>query len=232
MQIHAFKAGCLNQETVKPQETLDSCTNFQLFQFRVTIDDLQGFIQQRPHPSLFFRGSFILIQVSVKFLNIVNIQEIILIHLSFHRSNIRRSDRLVQNCLGIEWGKGRLNILIFIFEIQHKGFLIIGRTNSVQARKGLHSIDSSQSLVHIHGAELWLVKASLILIRHQQHLIAVAVKHFRQIFFLNAVHHRFGVFVAVQRNLARKRHQCTNTRIPMLGNIGFKLVPVFDCCLP
>ena len=125
-----------------------------------------------------------------------------------------------------------MNILIFIFEIQHKGLLIIGRTNTVQARKCLNSIDSPQALIHIHGAELRLVKAGLILICHQQHLVAVAVKHFRQIFFLNAVHHRFGVFVAVQRDLTGKCHQCTNTGISLLGNIGLKLVPVFDRRLP
>ena len=97
-----------------------------------------------------------------------------------------------------------MNILIFILEIQHKGLLIIGCTNTVQTRKGLHCVDSPEALVYIRFAELWLTKTGLIFICHQQHLIAVAGKHFWQILFLNAVHNCLGIFMAVQRNLARK----------------------------
>ena len=68
---------------------------------------------------------------------------------------------------------------------------------TVQARQGLHALDAAEFFVHVHGAELGLVKAGLKFVGNDHHLIIIAIKGFAHIAaFEVGVHVVLGVFVA------------------------------------
>src|SRR5690606_32229320 len=57
--------------------------------------------------------------------------------------------------------EGIKNFLWIVVEIEDKGFL--AGENSVQARQCLNAVNALEFLVHVHGAQFWLVKAGLVL---------------------------------------------------------------------
>ena len=83
-----------------------------------------------------------------------------------------------------------------IEEIEDEGRLAVTK-GTVQARQGLHAVHALQLLVHVHGAELGLVKAGLKFVGNDHHLIIIAIKGFAHIAaFEVGVHVVLGVFVA------------------------------------
>lgn len=100
---------------------------------------------------------------------------------------------------GIVGSKGRLDILVAVHKVQHKGLLIVGRTDAVQAGQCLHRTYAPQPLHHIHGTEFRLVESSLIFIGYQKHLVSIGIKLFCQPVLWEAVDRGFGVFRFVVR---------------------------------
>ena len=97
--------------------------------------------------------------------------------------------------------KGSENIVRFIIKIEYKGagfpFAGIG---SVQARQRLHALHAAERFIHVHGAQLRLVKAGLELVGHQHHLIVIGIKRLTHIAaFERRVHIDFSKFLVQQR---------------------------------
>ena len=78
-------------------------------------------------------------------------------------------------------GKGLAHVLWIVHEVDDKDF-ILPRCRPVQAGEGLHNLHMvGDFLVHIHGDQFGLVKASLELVGHQHHPVFRAVKGKAQI---------------------------------------------------
>ena len=93
------------------------------------------------------------------------------------------------------------NIFGFVVEIEHKGAgLRLPWIGTVQARQRLYTLHAAQLFIHIHGAQLGLVKTGLEFVSHQHYLVVVGIKRFTHIPALQSgVHIDLGELLVKQR---------------------------------
>ena len=82
---------------------------------------------------------------------------------------------LLQNCLLVVRLKSFADVLGGVDEVQDKGILFAPH-GAVQPGQGLDGLHAGQLLVHKHGVQQRLIKAGLILFRHDQHPIFVCME--------------------------------------------------------
>ncbi|MNC18918.1 hypothetical protein D3C75_668390 [compost metagenome] len=133
--------------------------------------------------------------------------------------------------IGLE---GCQDIVRLIVEIEYKSArLCFAGIRSVQTRQRLDALHAAKRFIHIHGAELWLVKAGLKLIGNQHHLIVITIKRVAHIApFQRRVHIHFSEFVMQQRevvhviflelNLARKCHHGGDFPVALISDVFIK----------
>ena len=132
MKFQILIGSCLNQKTISLQETAQCNTYFLPLLLRLPIDPLKRSIQQSPHFLLVSVRPVRLIQVFVEFFNFICIQYFVSLDVPIQITDIRRRYRFKQNRILVKRFKCFLDILIFVFEVQNKGRLIVRRTDSVQ----------------------------------------------------------------------------------------------------
>ena len=176
----------------------------------------------------------LLIQQLVGFFDIIRVKHGVRIDLSFQIINRRRRYGSGEQRSRIVRCKCRFDIFVCICKVQHEGFLLERRANTIQAGKRLNSRYALQLFENIHSAEFRLVKPGLILIRNQKYLIFVLIKFFCQTILRETVHGSLGIFGFIVRELyfARKCNQSFDIGIAFFLCIILKRLTVFDRALP
>ncbi|MNC44367.1 hypothetical protein D3C75_932700 [compost metagenome] len=87
--------------------------------------------------------------------------------------------------LGVVRQEGAENILRFVEEVEDEGFLAVTES-AVQPRQGLHAVHALQLLVHVHGTQLGLIEAGLILVGRDHHVEVLGIKRYCQIAAIQA----------------------------------------------
>ena len=164
-------------------------------------------------------------------IHIAVIQNIVAVNLIFQFAKLGNRGCVGQNRCGVERRKGFFHFLCVVHKVHDHDLFIKGRAYTVQAGKRLHCIYTAQLFQHIHGAEFRLVETNLILVCHQQDIILVPIKDFRQLILGKAVHARFGVFNTINFYLAGERHQCFYILIIMPGDIILKRLTILHSSL-
>ena len=170
--------------------------------------------------------SFRIVNNACNSIHIAVIQNIVTVNLTFQFAELGNRGGVGQHCSSIERCKGIFHFLCVVHKVHDHDLFIKGRAYTVQTGKRLHRIYTAQFLQHIHGAEFRLVEANLILVCHQQDVILVPVKNFRQFILSKAVHARLGVFGIVNFHFAGERHQRFYILVIMPGDIVLKCLTI------
>ena len=83
-----------------------------------------------------------------------------------------RVDLLLQIGLLVEGLERVQNLLLGVDKVQNKGIRFAG-TGTVQPGEGLYRLYVPEPFIHNHSVQQWLVKAGLILLRHNQDIVVV-----------------------------------------------------------
>ena len=73
------------------------------------------------------------------------------------------------------------NVLFGVFKVQYKG-TVFSRCRAVQSRERLNRSNIVQLLIHIHRMEQWLIKTSLILVRHNEYVVLATMECLPELF--------------------------------------------------
>ena len=194
------------------------------------LDQLLRLIKAEVDLFLVSRLHLLLVEYLVDFIHIIGINDRISVYLCFKVIDCSGSNWIWEQRSGIIRSKCPYNILIAIDKIEDKGLFLKGWTYSVQTGKCLYRIDTLELLHDIHCTELRLVKACLILVSNQKHLIIVLVELFGELIFGNTVDTRLCVFCIIIRelHLARKRNKRTNALVSLFRAIVLKCLTILD----
>ena len=107
------------------------------------------------------------------------------------------------------WGDGRAvvgleggaDLLGVVAEVEDERAVLV-RVDPVEPGQGLHGVQARQRLVDVHGVELRLVEAGLVLLGDDEDLVLVGVEHVGHLGLGDAVELGLGDLVAVDVELA------------------------------
>ncbi|MCY1299583.1 hypothetical protein D9M70_491160 [compost metagenome] len=118
-------------------------------------------------------------------------------------------------CIAVEGLERRQDLFGLVGEIDDEGLVLAGE-GAVQPRQGLHRFHAGDLLVQVHGHQLRLVEAGLVLVGHDHHPVVRGVEHLAhvaaiqtriQVGFAEAVIlGKAGLFHIRVGHFARKRH--------------------------
>ena len=234
VQISILKTGCLQQKLIESDKVPHRRYDLVLFDKIVFFDHILCPFKVKRQLLLVLGRYILLIQQLVGFFDIIRVKHGVRIDLSFQIINRRRRYGSGEQRSRIVRCKCRFDIFVCICKVQHEGFLLERRANTIQAGKRLNSRYALQLFENIHSAEFRLVKPGLILIRNQKYLIFVLIKFFCQTILRETVHGSLGIFGFIVRELyfARKCNQSFDIGIAFFLCIILKRLTVFDCALP
>ena len=95
----------------------------------------------------------------------------------------------------------------------------------------LDDIHALQLLQHVHGAQLPLIEAGLILVHYDEHVVVAAIELPGELLLPEPVHAGLRI-VSVQPDLPRERHQCRDALVALFRDIILKCLPVRYGVLP
>ena len=139
--------------------------------------------------------------------------------------------------LGVVRQEGVENVLRIVEEVEDESRLAVAK-GTVQARQGLHAVHALQLLVHIHGAQLGLIEAGLVLVGGDHHVEVLGVEGLCQVTPVQAgieqaaaFRHLFGDH-PVRQHTAGEGHQRVHIAVAHLLHIGLHRQLVAHRLLP
>ena len=233
MQVGILEAGHLQQEFIETNKMPHLRYDLLLLERLILLDHVFRPFEVESQFLLILGGNIPLVKQFVGFFDIIRVKHGVRINLRLQIVNRRRRYGSGEQRSRIIRCKCRFDIFVCICKVQHKGFLLERRADTVQAGERLNGRHTLQLFENIHSAELRLVKPSLILVCNQKHLVFVLVKFLRQTIFRETVHGSLGIFGFIVRELylAGKRHQSLNVRVSLLLGIVLKSLTVLHSAL-
>ncbi len=139
--------------------------------------------------------------------------------------------------LGVVRQEGVENVLGVVEEVEDEGRLAVAE-GTVQTRQGLDAVHTLELLVHVHGAQLGLIEAGLVLVGGDHHVEVLGVEGFREVTPAQAgieqaaaFRHLFGNH-SVRQHAAGEGHQRVHIGVAHLLHIGLHSQLVAHRLLP
>ena len=133
MQVGILETGHLQQKLIKPDEMAHHGHDLVLFDKFVLLDPILCPLEVESQLLLILGGDISLVEQLVGFFNIIRVKNSVRIDLCLQIVDRRRRYGSGEQRSRIVWCERRFDILVCICKVQHKGFLLERRADTVQA---------------------------------------------------------------------------------------------------